>query len=189
MCHDSTVDRTTDGTGNISEMTLAQVRALHITGDPSLQIPTFEEYLSICKWYGCVPQIEIKNTVPNTKESYQELINIVKAFGFSDKAVTFSGSKYALGNFRQASESIPFCAIYQSGFNYDWDTELAFCSQYPNVMMNWDMLLGLTAARVKQAHDADIAICAFMGDTVAQVRSAFEAGADCCGTNVILPTD
>ena len=63
VLHDGTVDRTTDGTGNISDLTDAQIDALHIdqTGegynladfDPTeLHIPTFEQVLQQCAKYG-----------------------------------------------------------------------------------------------------------------------------------------
>lgn len=63
VIHDSTVDRTTDGTGTLSSMTDAQINALNIdqTGegynlsdfDPSeLKIPTFEQVVQMCVRYG-----------------------------------------------------------------------------------------------------------------------------------------
>jgi glycerophosphoryl diester phosphodiesterase len=53
--HDTTVDRTTDGTGTVDQMTFAEVRALHpkssdFPGDFSCEmIPTLEEILTTCK--------------------------------------------------------------------------------------------------------------------------------------------
>ncbi|RME29230.1 MAG: hypothetical protein D6798_00560 [Deltaproteobacteria bacterium] len=53
--HDTTVDRTTDGEGTVSEMTLAEVQALHIEagdlpGDFSCErIPTFREILETAR--------------------------------------------------------------------------------------------------------------------------------------------
>ncbi len=50
LMHDSTVDRTTDGTGAVSEMTLAEIRTLVATSDfegvPDQPIPTFAEALA-----------------------------------------------------------------------------------------------------------------------------------------------
>lgn len=191
MMHDSTVDRTTDGSGNIADMTLAQIRALHIKNHTELQVPTFEEYLSICRRYGCVPQIELKGTITNTKESYEKIIGIVKSFGFSDKSVMFSGSKWALSYFKQASESIPYMVIYQynPSSQYDWNTEFAFCSRYKYVGMCWDLGLGLTFEQCEQAHKNDMIINAFITDTDSDVATAFLNGADCCTTNVVLPND
>jgi len=53
--HDDTVDRTTDGTGAVDQMTFAQVRALHIradglAGDFSCErVPTLREILETCR--------------------------------------------------------------------------------------------------------------------------------------------
>lgn len=65
--HDTTVDRTTDGTGAIAEMTYDEVSALNINyGDglgnyteTGVRIPTFDDYLKVCKKYGCVPVVHI----------------------------------------------------------------------------------------------------------------------------------
>lgn len=53
--HDSTVDRTTDGTGSVDAMTFAQVRALHVRADGLVgdfsceRIPTLREILETCR--------------------------------------------------------------------------------------------------------------------------------------------
>ena len=53
LVHDTTVDRTTQGTGNVDQMTLEQVRALEVTQqegeerDDGAQVPTFEEALAL----------------------------------------------------------------------------------------------------------------------------------------------
>lgn len=56
LMHDDTVDRTTDGHGKVSDLTLDRIRALHIkvnkglAGDFScLKVPTFEEVLAMAK--------------------------------------------------------------------------------------------------------------------------------------------
>ena len=49
LMHDSTVDRTTDGTGSVSDLLLAQIRLLHATSDfegiDDQPVPTFVEAL------------------------------------------------------------------------------------------------------------------------------------------------
>jgi len=59
MIHDDTVDRTTNGTGYVDEMTLAEIRALDIDMGwryggrwPGLKVPTFEEALELTREYG-----------------------------------------------------------------------------------------------------------------------------------------
>ena len=65
--HDDTLDRTTDGSGDVGEYTYAALRTMSVdTGANSelygnLKIPSMVEYLNICVTYDCVPVIEIKN--------------------------------------------------------------------------------------------------------------------------------
>lgn len=81
VLHDDTVDRTTDGTGYISQMTDAQINALNIdqTGsgynlsdfDPSeLKIPTFEQVLQQCVKYGMKMVIRLSE-FPNTYQTQE----------------------------------------------------------------------------------------------------------------------
>ncbi|MBD3625387.1 MAG: glycerophosphodiester phosphodiesterase family protein [Rhodobacteraceae bacterium] len=65
VMHDETVDRTTDGTGTVTEMTLAEIRALDAgiyAGDAyaGQQVPTFEEVLKLAKASGTVLLLDIK---------------------------------------------------------------------------------------------------------------------------------
>ena len=101
----------------------------------------------------------------------------------------FCGSKWALSNFRQATQTIPFMAIYQYNSSYNWVSEFAFCSAYDNVGMCWDIDMGLTIEQCKQAHDNDMIIDAFITDTESDVANAFSAGADFVTTNTITPTE
>lgn len=48
IMHDHHVDRTTNGTGKIEEMTLAEVRKLVLTGSEVETVPTFQEVLNLC---------------------------------------------------------------------------------------------------------------------------------------------
>ena len=64
--HDDTIDRTTDGTGEVGEYTYMTLRTLTVDGGENadrysnLKIPSMVEYLNICVTYGCVPIIEVK---------------------------------------------------------------------------------------------------------------------------------
>lgn len=65
LMHDKTIDRTTDGTGEVTSKTLAELRQLDagswkdpkFAGEP---VPTLEEVLRLLKGTGCQPVIEIK---------------------------------------------------------------------------------------------------------------------------------
>ena len=61
VCHDETLDRTTDGKGRIEDLTLAQIKAVHIKDAPAEQVPTLTEVLREVKGK-CGLLLEIKKT-------------------------------------------------------------------------------------------------------------------------------
>ena len=66
--HDDTIDRTTNGTGVVSDYTYAELQELYIDGGygwsdtyaNQLKIPTLLDYLKVCRKYNLIPYIEIK---------------------------------------------------------------------------------------------------------------------------------
>ncbi len=68
IMHDNTVDRTTDGSGTVTSLTYAQIQQMHIDAGANvdqysqeeLVIPTFDDFIKICRKYGMVATIEVK---------------------------------------------------------------------------------------------------------------------------------
>lgn len=92
LLHDSTVDRTSNGTGSIANMTLAQVRALDFGSWKSEkyageQIPRFEEFLVLCKHLGLHPYIELKD---GTEAQIKALVKVVNMHGMKGKVTWIS---------------------------------------------------------------------------------------------------
>lgn len=92
LLHDASVDRTSDGTGNISDMTLSQARALDFGSWKSAKyagekIPTFDEFIVLCKRLGLHPYIELK---AGTEEQIKSLVNVVRRAGMNGKITWIS---------------------------------------------------------------------------------------------------
>ena len=91
--HDKTVDRTTDGTGTVNNMTFKEIQACTIdTGNgisdyPGLKIPKFEDYIAVCKQYGAVPVIEIKGIKNNDIKYYKKMLSIIREYGMEDNCM------------------------------------------------------------------------------------------------------
>ena len=83
VVHDPTIDRTTNGTGNINDMTLAQLEQYNLkNGEGQLtsqKIPTLEQWLAACNQKGVAPFLEIKPdptmTTKNIQQVAQEMVN------------------------------------------------------------------------------------------------------------------
>lgn len=92
LLHDSTVDRTSNGTGNIADMTLEAVRALDFGSWKSAeyageQIPRFEEFIALCKHLGLHPYIELKT---GTEAQIKGLVDVVNRYGMKGKVTWIS---------------------------------------------------------------------------------------------------
>lgn len=105
LLHDATIDRTSNGSGKISEMTFDEVRAYDFGSWKSEKyagtvIPTFKEFIILCKNIGLHPYIEIKRSGGFDSVKAQELIDIVKSCGMLDKVTWVSFSATYLGRIK-----------------------------------------------------------------------------------------
>lgn len=132
LMHDETVDRTTTGTGLVSELTLAQIKELtvdfgaNISEYPMLRVPTLEEFFIVCNEYNMIPVIEIKS-ISNPRT----FIDLIKKYGLEDKCIIISFNRKLLENIRSINKKINIQAIlditidninYCKKNNFDIDT-------------------------------------------------------------------
>lgn len=105
VMHDPTVDRTTNGTGKISELTLAEIRALS-AGEYKgeiLSVPTFREFCELVKPYDeLLLNVEFKDYYHTCgeafcRESLEKTIAIIEEYGLADRTVMNSFDAYILG--------------------------------------------------------------------------------------------
>lgn len=94
IMHDESVDRTTDGTGKVAELSLAQIKALHLRQDEGgastaltdQQVPTLDEILALAKGR-IVLNLDVKDAI------YGEVVDAVHRAGAQDRVIvkTFAG--------------------------------------------------------------------------------------------------
>ena len=110
LLHDGTIDRTSDGSGSISDLTYAEVlqydfgswKAPEYTGT---KIPTFEEFIRLCRNIGMHPYIELKNNGGYSQETVNGLVDIVKSCGMGGKVTWASYNATFLGYVKTADSS------------------------------------------------------------------------------------
>ena len=134
ICHDESVDRTTDGTGTISQMTLAQVKECNIdkwgsytfntwTWD-NLKIPTLEEYLKACVGCGVIPMIETRGF---TESQLDSLIAIIRQFGLEDAIIVESFIKADITYLRSKSTMRLGALLSQTTDDVDYCANIGNC--------------------------------------------------------------
>lgn len=95
--HDSTIDRTSNGSGNINSLTYAQVRTYDFGSWKSpeyagTKIPSFEEFITLCKDICLHPYIELKSAGAYTEAQIQQIVDMVDACGMKGKVTYISFS-------------------------------------------------------------------------------------------------
>lgn len=85
LLHDDSIDRTSNGQGKIKEMTFEEVRSYDFGNwkDSSFkgtQIPTLEEFLSLCVEIGLSPHLELK---AGSRNQVFQIVDLVKKFGLT----------------------------------------------------------------------------------------------------------
>ena len=93
VIHDETVDRTTNGSGNVRDFTLTELKKLEIIRrDETVEhIPTMEEVFQLLKQYcfenGLLINIELKNSKVRYEGMEQMILEMVQRYGLEDYVI------------------------------------------------------------------------------------------------------
>ena len=144
LMHDSTIDRTTNGTGEPSAYTYEQLQAFYIDGGNGwdakyanqLKIPKLTEYLAICRKYGKIPYIQ----VDQIESSYLgELIELLDKEGWKGRCVLTSFTLSDLQAVRTITDEYIF--EYMKAVSTDdapYNSALNTLKSYKNVIFRPD---------------------------------------------------
>lgn len=95
LLHDNTINRTSNGSGTIQNMSFTTVRnydfgAWKNSKYTGTKIPTFEEFIALCRNLGLHPYIEIKQNTSYTQEQLTQIVNFVEAYGMKGNVTYIS---------------------------------------------------------------------------------------------------
>jgi glycerophosphoryl diester phosphodiesterase len=182
-CHDSTIDRTFNGTGSVSSMTYEQLLQYTIdTGNyaadytaEQLKLPTFEQYLKICRYYGCVPFIEIKEDIAG------DLVPLLREYGLERFAVISSSAFSHIAKVRDYSNQVFVHHIFSC---MEKSEEVAGLGNAGLALNYTDMAL-VSEVDIKLLHARGLKVCFRAGDTEEQAKAMIHLGADYVPTNTM----
>jgi len=151
ILHDDTVDRTTNGTGKIEEMTLAEIKALTIDMyGMSETIPTLREVYATFKGKDVVLVLEIKT---NRTDLAAKLAKITREFDMAGQVHVMGGTTQ-MQKVRQLMPEVPTGLYIGAGYGYGSDYEqlqiqtapynFQHSKNYDN-LMNFDYTYNLAA--------------------------------------------
>lgn len=180
ILHDSTVDRTTNGTGSASAMTLEQIKALtidygtNITLFPNEKIPTLDEFLQWIKSNDMTAILEIKVNI--NAEKAKIIYDLIVKYNLINKVI-ISGFEVAnLSCIRQLDDNIALCLALNYGIT---DEDLLKMKQ--QIKINYCVMpyhSRVTTETVIKAHSENVPIIAWDVQNIANAQNVVSLGVD-----------
>jgi glycerophosphoryl diester phosphodiesterase len=190
VLHDFEVSRTTNGTGLVHEMTLAQVRALDASGDRQLgfAVPTFEEVLSDLSGRIGV-DVEIKNlpgepAFDSPKEAVAEAcVRLIRETGFEGPLIASSFNWLPIERVREIAPDIPTGFITSSLIDPWAVLVYARAGGHEFILPQAPAVFGAGRPFIEAAHEAGVRVGTWTVDDAEAVESLFALGVDAIVTN------
>lgn len=206
--HDSTLDRTTNGSGNVMNMTYEQILQYRIdtaaygyniadADEEDLYVPTFREYLEICDQYGCFPFIEIKD---GRRATLEAIVEMALEYFDAEDIVMSGGSLSHLQTSHEINQDLFIHLIWGDQSDAGYTNSINVLSQmknsdgdiYAGIAFNitgLDNAANFNRAKswIEKANEAGLQTCLRGADNMIQVRKMFELGIDYYPTNTTSP--
>ncbi|WP_214844468.1 glycerophosphodiester phosphodiesterase [Exiguobacterium sp. s150] len=112
VIHDETVDRTTDGSGYVKDMTLKQIRQLKADGE---RIPTLEEVYALVAPHDVTVNVELKTDQFDYAGIERLAWLATEEFGLEDRVVFSSFNPYTLVRLRDVAPEARIAVLTQDG--------------------------------------------------------------------------
>jgi glycerophosphoryl diester phosphodiesterase len=181
--HNDTIDSMYDGTGSIAEMSYEQLLAYQIIqGNGAndypadrLRIPLYDEYIEICRKYGCIPFVELK------AGAVKEVVDRLIARGLENYAVVSSSRLDHLIEVREYSRALFIHHIFSK---MEWAEKLAKLGN-AGMALNYTDMAMVPPDDVSRLHSLGLKVCFRACDSAQAVKEMTEKGADYLPTNVM----
>ena len=188
ICHNGTIDATSDGTGKISDMTLAQLKekdfGLYFSREfINTKIPTLDEFLELVQGKGLkILNIELKMEKDDARreELVKKTLDAVNAYGLNESLIISSFCPKILKLVKANSPECKTAYLYPHGW---LKSSQGF---FPPIKKMLD--LGCAAAHphyfcirgnfVRHCHDSGLDVNVWTVDEAERIRQMLAAGVD-----------
>lgn len=125
VIHDETVDRTTDGTGFVRDLTLQQLKELDASnsmeGYKGCRIPTLKEVYTLIQDTHHVVNVEIKTDECDYPGIEEKCIALAKEMGVEDRIIYSSFNHYTLLKMRQLKPDVKLGMLFGDIMVKPWE--------------------------------------------------------------------
>lgn len=182
ICHDDTVDRTSNGTGEIERMTLTQLLELDFScGMPSYQgvrIPTLKQVLAWAAATGLTLNIEIKPAATLASGIVGRTLALIEAATMMERTLISSFNHEILSEFKRALPGIKVGALSYTLPEEPWRyaRDSGFDALHPYFGM-------LKLPDIVGCKEKGVLVHPWTVDAAEDIRALAQAGADAVITN------
>ena len=186
LMHDATVDRMTDGSGEVSMMSADELRALTINAGsnvsqyPNTRIPTLEEYLDVCKQYGLHAVIEIKSGV--REEYLPSLAAILNAREEKAQFIIISFARALAAGMKKLMPATPVYLL--TGLTAIDDVDFCVENGIDGIDFSYQ---GIPRDVLCAAQDAGLETLVWTVDSFSVAEEFYSLGVKAITTNCLLP--
>lgn len=181
IIHDGTVDRTTDGTGPVPELTLNEIQMLDAGSWKSEEfggekVPTFKEALAV------MPQnIWLNIHLKGDEELGKATAKVLLSEGRMHQGVIACGADAARG-VKKVNSNISICNMERQGSRVEYVDE-TIEGKYPFIQLLKKRADTELVNDIKRLKKNNVKINYYFGDTEEEVKELFEIGVDFVLTN------
>ena len=182
VCHDDRIDRTSDGTGAIADMTLAELRQYHFSGRfknayPDARIPTLQEVYETLLPSRLTVNVEIK---ASGADFVQKVLGVAEACGMRDRVIYSSFNHQNLKDallFDPAAQTAP---LYGEGLSdaAEYAKKIGCRALHPHFNELYHV-----PAYLEKAHALGIRVHPWTVDDESNLRKLTEMGVDALISN------
>ena len=187
VLHDGQIKTMFQGTGDVKDYSYTEmlqkkmINGANIDKFPEARICTLQEYIDVCKTYGCRPMIEIKD--PRT-EKMQDLYNLLKENGILQSCILISFHLSDLRAMREIDDTLEMWYLVHYITNKvirqakAANLGVAFCAQYN----------ALRPEYIKKVLDNGLTAACWTVDDKDLLLKMLDCGVRYITTNSILPS-
>lgn len=185
MLHDSTIDRTSDGSGDISTLTYAQAsqydygswKGTQYTGT---KLPTFDEFISFCRNTNVHPYIELKQNL--SASDIPNIIDIVKKYRMQNNCTWIGFSESLLMEVRS---NLPYARIGCSSSGITSERlDIVESLRATGTAFFFGELASLTEDGITMARNRSVEVEAWSCYTVGSIKNAPQYISGFCVDNI-----
>jgi glycerophosphoryl diester phosphodiesterase len=184
VAHDETVDRVSDGTGMIRDMTLSHLKALRFNRThpefKNARIPLLSEVFQLLRPSGLRINIELKNSIVDYPDLERKVLDAVGKDFDPDRVLFSSFNHHSMIRMKQLDSSVPCGLLYEGVFIRPWEyaARLGMDAIHPH----WSEVL-LPGGECASAHAAGIRVNTWTVNSSETIASVLKEGADILITN------